>query len=118
MRVRPPPQDADLEAVAERSRYVGSPYHKDRPGFAGPPQRRRTAASICPPELNDDQERVQAWLRQAILSGHTGEWRGGFPQRVWHREDNVIFEAMQGSPGSGEYHGYPLQPFQHVRDLP
>ena len=37
---------------------------------------------------------------------------GGFPRRVWRRIGQSIFEARQGSPGSGDYHGYPLTPEQ------
>ena len=38
-------------------------------------------------------------------------------RQVWHREGGMVFEARQGSPGSGEYHGYPLTPTQDVRGL-
>lgn len=38
-------------------------------------------------------------------------------QYVWHRESEVVFEARQGSPGSGEYHGCPVEPSQPVRGL-
>ena len=39
------------------------------------------------------------------------------PKYVWHVEADAAYEARQGAPGSGEYHGYPLQPTQSVRDL-
>lgn len=115
--VLPPPGGIDLDQVAESCRYVGSPYHKDRPGFAGMPVR-RPDASLCPSELADCRDLVEQWLRAAVLGGRTGKWEGGFPRYVWHREGDIVFEAKQGSPGSGDYHGYPLDSWQTVRGFP
>ena len=72
--VREVPEGVDPAEVAGRCRYVGSPYHKDRPGFAGMPRNRRPAGSKCPSELADNQEHVQQWLRSAIVAGRTGRW--------------------------------------------
>lgn len=41
-----PPNNVDLDAIAEDVRYVGSPEHKRAPSFAGPPSP-RPDASIC-----------------------------------------------------------------------
>ena len=111
-----PPEGIDLEQVAESCRYDGSPYHKDRPGFAGMP-RRRPDATLCPSELADHRELIEGWLRNAVRTGRTGGWDRGYPRYVWHREGEFVFEARQGSPGSGAYHGYPLEPAQQVRGL-
>lgn len=116
-RVVAPPRDVVLAEVAESCRYVGSPYHKDRPSFAGTSHRRRPDASICPPYLADCRDRVENWLREAVSAGQVGVWDRGFPRYVWYREGEVVFEARQGAPGSGEYHGYPLSPMQRVRGL-
>lgn len=116
-KVVPPPEGIDLGQVAESCRYDGSPYHKDRPGFAGMPPGRRPGATLCPPELANRRDLVEGWLRDAIRAGRTGAWEGGYPRYVWHREGNVVFQAQQGSPGSGVYHGYPLEPWQQVRGL-
>lgn len=105
-----------MAVVAAGCRYVGSPYHKDALGFAGMP-RRRPNASLCPEDLVNRRELVETWLRDAVRSGNVGGWDGGFPRYVWHREGKIVFEARQGSPGSGEYHGYPLEPSQHVQGL-
>lgn len=113
--VQPPPEGVDLEAVARSCRYVGSPYHKDVPSFAGNTVAPRPDASLCPRELADARERVEGWLRDAIRAGQCGGWKDGFPRYVWHREGNVCYEARLGAPGSGEYHGYPLEPWQRVR---
>ena len=116
-RVQPPPDGIDLAQVAESCRYVGSPYHKDVPGFAGVPRGRRPSASLCPRDLADRRDVVERWLREAVRSGRVGAWDGGYPRYVWHREGDTVFEARHGSPGSGEYHGYPLEPSQRVRGL-
>lgn len=115
-KVQPVPTGTDLNRVAESSLYDGSPYHKDAPGPAGPP-RRRPDASICPRYLTEQPELVVKWLRDAIRAGRTGAWDRGYPSRAWHREGDIVFEARQGSPGSGKYHGYPLEPHETVRGL-
>lgn len=116
-KVQPPPNGIDLTQVARSCRYVGSPYHKDAVGFAGAPRGRRPSASICPRDFVNRRTLVQRWLRAAVRSGHVGAWDGGYPRYVWHRRGDTVFEARQGSPGSGEYHGYPLEPTQRVRGL-
>lgn len=117
--IRPVPDGVDLDEVARNARYVGSPYHKDRPGFAGMPKRRISAASKCPSHLADDVSTVQSWLELAIRAGRTGRWdsQNHFPLEVFHVEGEVVYQAVLGSPGSGEYHGFPLDPRQDVRGL-
>lgn len=61
---------------------------------------------------------MEQWLRDAIRAGHCGTWEGGYPKYVWRRESGIVFEARQGAPASGEYHGYPLEPWQKVQNLP
>lgn len=116
-RVVPPPDGINLVEVAESCRYVGSTYHKYGRSFAGTSHRRRPDASICPRHLNDRRNLVERWLKDAIRAGQVGAWDRGFPRHVWHREDEMVFEARQGAPGSGEYHGYPLTLRQRVRGL-
>ena len=116
--VTPPSNDNDLKQAANACSYVGSPYHKSYPSFAGMP-RSRPRATKCPIDLKDQHELIECWLRNALMSGQVGAlWEGGFPRYVWHREDDTVYEARQGSPGSGEYHGYPLKRNQLVRGLP
>lgn len=81
------------------------------------PTGRRPGASLCLPELANSRDLIEAWLRDAVRAGRTGAWDGGYPRYVWHREGTVVFEARQGSPGSGAYHGYPLDPAQQVQGL-
>ena len=115
--VRPVPSGVDLEEVVRRVRYVGSPYHKDRPGSAGMPKRRVPAGNKCPSHLAEDLDTVQSWLESAIRAGRTGRWDAehGLPREVFHTEGGVTFQAVLGSPGSGEYHGFPLEPWQRVK---
>lgn len=115
-RIKPPPLGTNLAEVAAASRYVGSVYHKDTPSFAGMP-RPRPDATICPRHLANCRDLVEEWLREAIQAGRSGAWERGFPRYVWHCADGVVFEARQGSPGSGSYHGYPLTPEQQVAGL-
>ena len=110
-----PPSGTDLAQVAAACHYVGSPYHKDRPSFAGGMPHHRPDASLCPGDLAKCRGRVEDWLREAVKAGRTGGWDGSFPRYVWHCEDDIVFEARHG--GSGEYHGYPLEPWQHVWGL-
>ena len=95
---------------------------KDAPGFAGQP-RHRPDASICPRKLINSRDLVEAWLRQALKAGHAGGWGREYPQysrKVRYRDQDgeTVYEAREGSPGSGEYHGYPLQPTREVQGLP
>lgn len=116
-RVVPPPGGVDLGMLADRATYGGSPKHKDIPSFAGAVPRPRVDASICPRELTRDRDRVQRWLRDAIFRGNAGSWAGEFPSPVWHKEGDVTYEAHLTRPNAGEYHGYPLEPEEHVEGL-
>ena len=101
------PPNTDLEGLAGRVEYEGSPEHKDIPSFAGRP-RLRADASCCPREITD-REVVSGWLRSAIRRGAMGApWEGEFPRYVWYKRDNTVFEARLVNRGNGSYKGYPL----------
>lgn len=119
MRIGSPPSGTNLGDVARAVNYTGSVYHKDIPSFAGKVPRPRPDANICPRALAWQQERITQWLRDAILNGWFSEvWSKGLPTRVWIRRDGVIYEARPTNAGNGEYHGYPLDADQDVKDLP
>ena len=100
----------DLEGVAARATYVGSPEHKDAPSFAGQP-RPRADASICDPALIGKQFQLTSWLRAAIRSGKVSElFEEAFPRYVWHREGDIVYEARLVNSAAGQYKGYPLNP--------
>ena len=100
------PPGADLDFLAGRAVYVGSPEHKDVPGFAGQP-RLRADASCCPREIVD-QQLASRWLRSAIRRGATGAWEGEFPRYVWYKEEGTVFEGRLVNREAGAYKGYPL----------
>jgi len=98
----------DLNALARRTRYVGSVEHKDAPSEAGWP-RPRADASICNIAVSSDFRRLTAWLRNAIRNGHVGApWEGEFPRYAWYRHGQTVYEARLLNRVSGEYKGYPL----------
>ena len=101
------PLDRNLDCLAKRVGYVGSPEHKDFPSFAGPP-RLRSDASCCPREIKD-REVVCEWLRSAIRRGAVGApWEGDFPRYVWYKHGDIVFEGRLVNRGNGLYKGYPL----------
>ena len=113
--VQPPPDDVDVDDIANNATYVSSPYHS----LAVPAPRPRPDATLCPLSVSKNPIRIIRWLRDSIRQGRTGSWSGnGFPKYVWHRVGDVIYEAREGSPGTGIYHGYPLDSSQTVRGLP
>ena len=106
-RVISAPPGVDLEAVAARVTYVGSPEHKDFPSFAGQP-RLRADASRCPRWIRDP-DLVCGWLRDAIRKGATGGfWESGYPRYVWYTERGTCFEGRLVNRGDGSYKGYQL----------
>lgn len=103
------PEGVSLDALAARASYVGSSEHKSFPSFAGPP-RLRADASKCDPAFTDADE-ITGWLRTAIQAGRIGApWEGDFPRYVWHRLNEVTYEARLVNQELGQYKGYPLQP--------
>lgn len=111
LKIVSPPDGVSLERVAETCRYVGSSYHRTMPGRSGSP-RSKPRGTKCPTHLQRQPDEVERLLREAIRAGHCGAFDGEFPRRIWHRIGRTIFEARQGSPGSGEYHGFALTPEQ------
>lgn len=98
----------NLEELAERVSYVGSPEHKDMPSLAGQ-ARPRADASLCERRLTKDFGLVTEWLREAVRRGAVGGfWEGGFPRYAWYKEGDVVYEARLINQARGEYKGYPL----------
>lgn len=111
------PHGVDASSVAARVRYVGSPEHKTYP-FAGSSPRLRADASKCDKVFVGSESELTEWLREAIRRGVTGgQWEGGFPKYVWHREGDVVYEARLLNCGNGEYKGYPLTQEQYPEGL-
>ena len=107
----------DLDQLAQRVRYVGSPEHKNTPSFAGQP-RPRADASICGPELAHEQERVTLWLRGSIRRGAISSLReGDSPRYAWHKEGEIVYEARLVNRAIGAYKGYPLNDTEWPKGL-
>lgn len=108
--VAEPPEGVELEGVADRATYVGSPEHKDVASFAGAPMP-RTDATLCPRELNGRKAVLVRWLRQAIRAGHVGGmWEGDFPRYAWYEDgQGQWYEARLTNRELGQYKGYPLR---------
>lgn len=112
-----PREAADLDQLAQRVRYIGSPEHKDTPSFAGQPKP-RADASRCDPQLAGRQTLVTDWLRRAIRRGDISAFReGDFPRYAWHREGDVVYEARLVNQVLGEYKGYPLNETEWPKGL-
>lgn len=100
----------ELERIAKQVTYTGSPEHKDTYSFVGLPHP-RADASLCDKSLAREREKVQEWLRYAVLRGWIGEpWEGGFPRYVWYRGEDTVYEGRLINRDQGEYKGYPLSP--------
>ncbi len=101
------PEDAlSPTEVAVRVTYGGSNLHKTYPSPAGPPALRSDKAK-CDVYAIRDWPLLQAALRQGVIEGVVGAFRGGFPSRVWVWVNDVLHEARL--TGNGAYHGFPLR---------
>jgi hypothetical protein len=97
-----------IRMAASKARYTGSPYHRSPGSKAGIVAQRVGLTSRCPPNwTNIEATRV---LRLAISEGYVSAiWEQCFPRYVWHKDDDVLYEARLTNSGTGEYHGYPLE---------
>lgn len=98
----------ELNELATRVSYVGSPEHKTYPSFAGAP-RLRSDATPCPKKYKDAVV-IGEWLRDAMRQGNVSAYRdqGTFPRYVWGRYDARWFEARLVNAQIGAYKGYPV----------
>lgn len=112
-----PPEGTDLAQLASRASYVISPEHKDYLTEAGP-GRLRSDATPCPRDVTRDQ--AEAWLRRSLAAGYgSGPWGAdSYPQYVWHRQGDAVFEARLTNSEQGAYKGYPLEPAEWPGWLP
>jgi hypothetical protein len=107
--IAPPPPGIDLNELAARASYIGSPEHKSYLSAAGP-GRLRSDASQCDPALGAASTFTE-WLREGLRSGRVGApWEGDFPRYVWHVHDGICYEGRLVNRTTGEYKGFPLIP--------
>jgi hypothetical protein len=98
----------ELANVAEKVRYVGSPYHR-LPGspMGQPKDRKFPEASKCDKKwtLGLANQALKASILQGVVSSG---WENGFPRKVWHLDGETLYEAVLSNRDQGEYHAYPL----------
>jgi len=105
------PEDCEpssLSGLAERARYVGSPYHRPPGSQMGKPAgRAHPAAGKCDPKWTfEDANRA---LKNAIRNGKVSpDVLEGFPRYAWHKDGDTLYEAVLSNQTLGEYHAYPL----------
>lgn len=99
-----------MAAMASTARYTPSKDHKDHwTPELGPGRWRGESATPCPLDVSRDQ--AEEWLRRALANGQAGqEWPqdGAYPQYVWIRVEETVFEGRLSEREQGWYHGYPL----------
>lgn len=109
---RPVPGDA--AALASTASYMPSAEHKDHYSplwGVGKWTRRGDTATRCPRDISLEQ--ANDWLRAALSQGTAGPvWPadGAYPEYVWARVGETVFEARLSNREQGAYHGYPLDP--------
>ena len=109
----------ELEELAERATYVGSPEHKLGRWWGGLPQgrqlpggrvgrRRKQHTTPCPLYRRSDQVRATKWVRNAIRAGQCRFYESDlFPKRIWYEADGEIWIGLRVTDGLGEYKGWP-----------
>jgi len=110
--IDPPCSQAELDQLAARVVYIGSPYHKRNPGdFAlMPPSQPRPDKTLCDGagifRKDEAQKLLAAGARKGTVSPFEGD---GFPKHIWAvTEAGIVLEAKYNNEGPGNYHGYPL----------
>lgn len=103
-----PPPGVNLQDVASKLKYVGSPEHKSRPSFAGPAPKLRSDASKCDPSLGNARQ-LTGWLRNGLKEGNLGApWEGSFPRYIWYFGKGQWYEGRLVNRDQGHYKGYPV----------
>lgn len=107
------------EALAGQVRYVGSSRHKQNPGnfHLDPPATPDQNAMLCDvhgglTNLGDAQNLLKRAFRKGMVDERTAQ--GDWPRHVWGVWNEIVFEGKWG--GNGEYHGYPLEKGDALRE--
>ena len=110
----------ELDQLAKRVRYSGSPYHKKNPGdfCLTHPAQPRPDKTLCDPvgifTKLEALQLLRAGVRRGLISEQT---RGGFPNKIWAvTKDCIPLEAQHGGPAPGYYHGYPMPSTDDFRE--
>jgi hypothetical protein len=103
-----PPPSRELQDLAAVAQYTPSGEHKHHYTPELGPGRWRHDATPCPKDLTRDQ--AEQWLKDALSLGDAGPaWPDhAYPEYVWKRVDEIVFEARLTNRDQGWYKGYPL----------
>lgn len=103
---------ADLTALCQRIRYVGSGNHKLRPGDYGflPSHNPRPSKSPCDAIRAVLFAEATDLMRQGVLLGMVSRFKdGGVPKYIWAVDaDGDVYEAKTRPELEAIYHGYRL----------
>lgn len=119
---QPAPDDAYLQALANRATFAPWEKHKADPRRFGLPLytgSRDEETTYCDADAGfepNDIVRVPIWLHTGILAGLVGKNDlNGDPTLLWAlSEDGWIFEGRITLPGNAIYHGYPVLPNEAI----
>ncbi len=115
-----PSTDKDfLLSLCNRVRYVGSGHHKRYPADYGfertnPVPSKSLCDAVTPLFLGE----AQALLVQGVMRGMISTTaEDGFPKYIWSvAVDGRVFEAKTHQNTPGQYHGYPLELEDDMRE--
>jgi hypothetical protein len=101
-----------LIVLSRRIKYVGSPFHKRKPGDFGlvPPAQPRPDKTLCDGTKIFQRETAQELLKKGVEAGLVSvQYRSDFPQNIWAvTTDGIALEAQLDNVDTGTYHGYPM----------
>lgn len=108
-----------IDALTARARYVGSGHHKRNPldyGFERTSP--RPTKTLCDAKRMIKLAEAQALLAAGIKKGMISRpMEDGLPKYVWCvSEAGEAFEAKTHPNTPGQYHGYPLEAEDNMRD--
>jgi hypothetical protein len=108
-----------VDDLKGRVRYIGSGHHKRNPadyGFdrASP----RPTKSLCDANRVITQTEAQKLIEDGISKGVFSPLQeDGWPKYIWSvSESGEVFEAKTHPNTPGQYHGYPLEDEDDMRD--
>ena len=118
---RPSMSATELNELAERASYVGSPEHKLKRWWGGQPglwkrrggrlkRPKRQHTTPCPLHTAEDQKIATGWVREAIRQRHFEYVEGDqdFPKKLWHIDDEGrMWQGTCINRTTGEYKGWP-----------
>lgn len=102
--------ECELQQLANRVRYKGSPFHKRYPADYGFPEAKpRPDKTLCDADAPLSKSQAEELLVAGMLRGMVSvQFRSGWPQNIWSVRKGVVYESQLQNQTLGEYHGYPM----------